>query len=42
MTDSINDKAIKLKEELEGEGLHSEIFDTIINVIQQRSQHLKF
>ncbi len=41
MTDSINDKAIKLKKELKGEGLRSEVFDAIINVIQQRSQHLK-
>ncbi|EJF79929.1 hypothetical protein MCO_00506 [Bartonella sp. DB5-6] len=41
MTDSINDKAIKLKKELEDEGLRSEVFDAIINVIQQRSQHLK-
>lgn len=41
MTDSINDKAIKLKKELESEGLCSEVFDAIINIIQQRSQHLK-
>ncbi len=42
MTDFINNKAIKLKEELKGEGLRSKISDKIIDVIQQRSQHLKF
>ncbi|WP_438722083.1 type II toxin-antitoxin system HipA family toxin [Bartonella rochalimae] len=41
MTVLINDKAIKLKKELEGKGLHSEVFDAIINIIQNRSQHLK-
>lgn len=41
MTDSINDRAVALKEELEKDGLRSEVFDVIINVIQKRSKRLK-
>ncbi|OLL39377.1 hypothetical protein AT246_06375 [Bartonella henselae] len=39
---SMNDKAIKLKKELKMQDLNSEVFSAIINIIQKRSQHLKF
>ncbi len=39
---SINDKAIKLKKELKMQDLNSEVFSAIMNIIQKRSQHLKF
>lgn len=41
MTDKLYDTAVQLKGDLEGQGLSSDIFDDIINVIQERSKRLQ-